>query len=210
MAIKDLFKDIPCDDAESEVEVEEVEDNEPKDDLTKLFESVYNDVNGVASKEVSTESILEDYSPDSDPEDGAEEHWEADVVLYPMTKEDSKWKQAFMELAGDCHISFSSSLALETIEMDEAQYEDLKNRISESVKVYALPSDEVGFQSRAALIEAQMDKPERVVVIDTDDEVDEDGNPVGRRAFIESVKSRGSVIVNTPEEAAEYASSYLP
>jgi hypothetical protein len=227
MSIKDLFASV---NETSEETSDNVTGSEQKEgsDLAGIFPSVYEEVSGGKTQspvepegsEVSEESILEDYDHDSNPEEhtdddpvSPDEHladWGVDVVLYPERDNGLSWSQTFKSRAGNTTVSLSSTLALETLQMDEAAKREVLEKLRESAKVYALPEDQEGFISRTSLIESNMTNPELVVVVDETDYVDAEGNyKEERREFVDSLRQRGAVVVDSVEAAADYLSSYL-
>lgn len=221
MSIKDLFASV---DDEVETDVEEVEETEEESAsaiaelFPKVFELVNRSIDGDGEEEASLESIKEDYDHDSNPEVGdddpvsPDEHltdWGTDVVLYPERDNGLSWSQTFKDRAGNCTVSLSSTLALETMQLDEAAKREVLEKMRQSTKVYALPEEQDGFTSRTSLIESNMVNPERVVVVDESDYIDADGDYVERRAFVDSLRERGAVVVNSVEAAADYVSTYL-
>ena len=221
MSIKDLFASV---NDEVETDVEEVEETEEESAsaiaelFPKVFELVKRSTDDDEEEEASLESIKEDYDHDSNPEVGdddpvsPDEHltdWGADVVLYPERDNGLSWSQTFKDRAGNCTVSLSSTLALETMQMDETAKREVLEKMRQSTKVYALPEEQDGFTSRTSLIESNMVNPERVVVVDETDYVDADGDYVECGTFVDSLRERGAVVVNSVEAAADYVSTYL-
>ena len=221
MSIKDLFASV---DEEVETDVEEVEETEEESAsaIAELFPKVFELVNRSTDvdeeEEASLESIKEDYDHDNNPEVSdddpvsPDEHltdWGADVVLYPERDNGLSWSKTFKDRAGNCTVSLSSTLALETMQLDEAAKREVLEKMRQSTKVYALPEEQDGFTSRTSLIESNMVNPERVVVVDETDYIDADDDYVERRAFVDSLRERGAVVVNSVEAAADYVSTYL-
>ncbi len=223
MSIKDLFASVD-DEVETNVEEAEETEEESASSIAELFPKVFELVNRSEGdgeeeeSETSLESIREDYDHDSNPEVSdddpvsPDEHltdWGTDVVLYPERDNGLSWSKTFKDRAGNCTVSLSSTLALETMQMDETAKREVLEKMRQSTKVYALPEEQDGFTSRTSLIESNMVNPERVVVVDETDYIDADGDYVERRAFVDSLRERGAVVVNSVEAAADYVSTYL-
>ena len=195
MSIKDLFKSV-----ENETIENEVEETEEKNgsEIEKLFPK--------ALENASNEEITEDLTGKTPEEWEAEENaFGADVVLYPPKGDELSWQQTFKTEAGNCTVSLSSKIALETMQLDEHDKEKMLEKTKNALKVYHLPNEQEGFISRTSLIESNLTTPEKVIVVrDPSEEVVEDVE-----AFASKVMDAGGLVVDTPEEAARYVSSYL-
>jgi hypothetical protein len=215
MSIKELFASV--DEEVIETYSEDLSGQEEETDIAGLFPSAQGkELEKIYGQEtdklnnLSSEEITEDITgekPESLNEFEEEHSFGADVILYPPKGDELSWEQTFKTEAGNCTVSLSSKLAMESMQLDEHAKEQMLQKAKDALKVYSLPNEQAGFTSKVSMIEANLTTPERVVVVDsrsTEEPENED-----REAFLEKVVDEGGVVVETPEDAARYVSSYL-
>lgn len=204
MSIKDLFKSV------EETEKQEGNGTEIKDLFPNSLKNIYGEEIEQLDEKLSKEEITEDLTGEKSKsllEFEEENTFGTDVVLYPPKGNELSWEQTFKTEAGNCTISLSSKLALESQQLDEYNKQELLKKAKEALKVYSLPYEQEGFISRSSLIEANLTTPDKVIVVN---EINNEVEPSKEREdFIEKVVEAGAYVTDNVEEAARYASSYL-